>query len=210
MLQSMLNNKLLPRVILIADQFTEESTRAKALDAVESGIMWVHLRDHVADDASFNEQARSIQQKVDSQTVLTINRRLAVADALGMHFHTSALGPGIAEARKVLGKDRVVGFSAHSREEAVMASEQGADYITYSPIFPTKSKEGHPGHGLERLRDVCDAVAPLPVFALGGITSERVASCKTAGAYGVAVISGILGTADTPMSARRFLDLDEE
>lgn len=80
------------------------------------------------------------------------------------------------------------GVSAHSLEEALEAERAGAEYMTFSPLFPTSSKPGHPGAGLDALRRVCGAVG-VPVFALGGIDARSARLCLDAGAHGIASIS---------------------
>jgi thiamine monophosphate synthase len=81
------------------------------------------------------------------------------------------------------------GASAHSLDEALHAARLGASYITLSPIFPTSSKPGHPGIGLEALATVSSALT-IPVFALGGMnTLDAARSALDAGAHGIASIS---------------------
>lgn len=81
------------------------------------------------------------------------------------------------------------GYSVHSLAEAVRAEELGARYLLASPIFPTTSKPGHPGIGLDMLRKISARVT-APVFALGGvIDASRARACIEAGAYGIASIS---------------------
>jgi thiamine-phosphate pyrophosphorylase len=85
----------------------------------------------------------------------------------------------------------IVGVSTHSLEGALLAQAKGADYITFSPIYATPSKESYgPPQGLDMLRQVTEAVR-LPVLALGGITLHRVSECLEQGAFGVALISDI-------------------
>jgi len=87
--------------------------------------------------------------------------------------------------------DLIVGVSTHSLEGAHLAETQGADYITFSPIYETPSKASYgPPQGLDSLRQVTQAVR-LPVLALGGITLHRVPECLEHGAFGVALISDI-------------------
>jgi NAD(P)H-dependent flavin oxidoreductase YrpB (nitropropane dioxygenase family) len=81
------------------------------------------------------------------------------------------------------------GASVHSLEEALHAARLGASYVTLGPIFPTASKPGHPGIGLDVLATVARAL-PIPVFALGGITTlDAARSVLAAGAHGIASIS---------------------
>ena len=82
-----------------------------------------------------------------------------------------------------------IGASAHSLDEALHAARLGASYVTLSPIFPTSSKPGHPGLGLETLAAVAAAL-PIPVFALGGMnTFAAIDAALAAGAHGIASIS---------------------
>ena len=79
---------------------------------------------------------------------------------------------------------------------------QGVDCYFFSPIFPTSIKPDQPPTGMGPLRAFCQAAAPVPVLALGGITPRRVSVCREAGARGVAVLSGIMDV-ETPRAAAR-------
>jgi thiamine-phosphate pyrophosphorylase len=128
---------------------------------------------------------------------LIVNTRTAVAEAERTGLHVGAQGPAVAS---VAGRFPLVGYSAHTPEEAGQAARDGADYATFSPIFPTSSKPGHSGVGLDKLAEATRAAHPVPVYALGGITPGRVKACLEAGAHGVAVLSGILD-APNPVAA---------
>jgi thiamine-phosphate pyrophosphorylase len=92
--------------------------------------------------------------------------------------------------RQTFGADFLIGVSTHSLAEASAASANGADFVVFGPVFPTASKSeyGEPA-GIENLARVSSALAPFPVLALGGLTSDRVTNCIQAGAAGVAGIS---------------------
>jgi thiamine-phosphate pyrophosphorylase len=111
----------------------------------------------------------------------------------------------VAEARRQR-PDALLSYAAHTSEEAQRAVEQGADAVLFSPIFPTASKPGHAGVGLDALAACCTAMPTALVFALGGITPERVAACCEAGAYGVAILSGILHADDPAAAALRYTE----
>ena len=97
-----------------------------------------------------------------------------------------------------------VGCSVHNLDAAQRREAEGADFVTYSPIYPTTSKPGYgPAVGIEGLAKIVKNVR-LPVFALGGITPARVAECLTAGAFGVAVMSGIMSSTDAHQQAKRY------
>jgi thiamine-phosphate pyrophosphorylase len=115
----------------------------------------------------------------------------------------------VGEARRALPPFSIIGYSAHSAGEIAPAAEEGADYVTLSPIFDPLSKErALPPLGLEALARACRS-AKVPVYALGGIDSARARATREAGAYGVAVIGAILGAADPGAAARGLIEAVE-
>ncbi len=203
----------LPRLAFIADGFaTRLAVGTCAEAAVAAGLRWVHLRDHAAPEDAFAEAAHVLARRLrrargTGQHVRhTVNTRLGAARALGSGLHVGRRGPTVEEARRRLGEGALLGFSAHGRAGATCAAAAGADYLFFSPVYPTRSKPGHPGRGVEALRAVCAAAGQAPVFALGGVTPARAATCRAAGAYGVAVLSGILRADDPTAATRAYLD----
>lgn len=85
----------------------------------------------------------------------------------------------------------MIGVSVHSAEEAVMGERMGAGYVTAGHVFLTECKKGLPARGLPFLRSVCESVR-IPVYAIGGITPDRVNDVLDAGAAGFCVMSGIM------------------
>jgi thiamine-phosphate pyrophosphorylase len=138
---------------------------------------------------------------------LIVNDRADVALAVGAHGvqRTHASLP-VDELRAVTDKRARVGASVHSLEEARVAAEQGAEWLFFGPVYDTPSKRryGAP-QGLIALERVAGAVE-IPVIAIGGITPDRVADIRSAGAHGVAVISAILFADDPGAATKRFLD----
>ncbi|MEL6772522.1 MAG: thiamine phosphate synthase [Bacteroidota bacterium] len=198
----------LPRLALIADRFTEPSYAHAAVEAVRGGVRWVHLRDHVASPSAFASAARRLTERLRGAAPdvrLSVNTRVDVARALGLDVHVGTRGPAVVDARAML-PDATVGYSAHSLDETQQAQANGAAYVFFSPIFPTASKPGHPGAGLDALRAVCQAVA-VPVVALGGVTPATAPACLDAGAHGIAVLSGILHAADPAAAAHAYASL---
>jgi thiamine-phosphate pyrophosphorylase len=195
--------KSLPRLLLIADQFTDPERAERIIQAAQAGVRWVQLRDHAASDEVFSEAAGQLAQRLCSVApamLVSVNTRIDVASNLGAGMHFGHRGPSASDARQVLGPEVVLGFSAHDRAEGLAAVAAGVDYLTFSPVFPTTSKPGHSGTGFDALSRFCTTVASTPVYALGGITPDRVAPCRAAGARGIAVLSGIL-EADDPAQA---------
>ena len=120
--------------------------------------------------------------------------RLRATDgAAGVHLkHDSATSA--AALRKRFARPIFIARAVHNREEARKARDDGADFAVFGHVFETQSKPGQAGRGLDALRDVCSAAGPLPIFALGGITPERIAEALGAGAYGVATRSAFFGS----------------
>lgn len=195
---------------LISDRHQVHPTHTlySAIDAaLQGGVKAVQLREKDLATAELLSLARSLRQLTHQyHAKLFINDRIDIAlavDADGVHLtETSA---SVLDARQQLGDDTLIAASTHSLERALQAQQQGADFITFSPIFftPSKAAYGEP-QGLDALRTICDKTS-IPVFALGGITPERVPTVLTAGANGVALISAILSSADPCHAAQQFL-----
>ena len=175
-------------------------------DACRAGVRAVQLREKDLDARSLLDlAARTRRITSSSDTALLINDRVDIALACGAGgVHCPEAGFPPADARRVFGEGAIVGVSTHSLGAALDAKKNGADFITFGPIFdtPSKTKYGAP-LGLGALRDVTSAVR-LPVFAIGGITPERARSCLDYGARGVAVISAVLGAPNIARAVGEF------
>jgi thiamine-phosphate pyrophosphorylase len=123
--------------------------------------------------------------------------RLAEAD--GVHLGQDDLP--LAEARKIVGPNMIIGISSHSDEEIDAAQE--ADYIGFGPVFATHSKPGSslPPHGIDGLRRAVHR-SKIPVVAIGGITAGNATAVAQAGAHCAAAIAGLCGTADPEGAVR--------
>ena len=114
-------------------------------------------------------------------------------------LHHSALPLPLPVLRSLSESERhsyqILGASCHSVEDAKEAEALGCTYITAGHVFDTDCKKGLPGRGLEFLRDVCSAVS-IPVYGIGGICPENLASVKSAGATGACVMSSAMACKD--------------
>jgi thiamine-phosphate pyrophosphorylase len=204
-----MSDLVLPRLLLIADHFTDPVRAERIVEAVQAGVRWVQLRDHKASVVGFREAAGSLMARLRALRPglrVSINTRVEAARDLGAGLHLGHRGPSPGEARQILGPDAVLGVSVHDDVEGKAAVRAGVDYVTFSPVFATSSKPGHPGTGLDTLASFCGVVSPAPVYALGGITPGRVAPCQAVGAYGVAVLSGILEADDPALAVAAYCD----
>lgn len=180
--------------------------------ACEGGVRSVQLREK---DLTAGElfplalELRTLTRQYGAR--LLINDRIDIAlgvDADGVHLGGHSLPT--AAARKILGPERLIGVSTHCPDEIAAAARDGADFVTFGPVYftPSKAPYGKPA-GLELLAAACHA-SPLPVFALGGINPERAKEVMTAGAYGVALISAILAEPEPAAAIRTFISLLEK
>lgn len=114
-------------------------------------------------------------------------------DADGVHVGQSDLDP--CSARALLGSDKIIGVSARTREQALLAQEQGADYIGVGAAFSTGTKQDARVISYEQLKDVCAAVS-IPAVAIGGITMENLPKLAGSGISGIAAVSAVFAQND--------------
>ena len=126
----------------------------------------------------------------------------AAVDADGVHVGQDDLP--IEQGRKVLGKDKIIGVSTHSIEQARAAERSGADYIGFGPIYATSTKDAGATQGIGNLAIIKQAVT-IPVIAIGGINHANVHGVIRAGADGVAVISAILAAGHVASAAEEMV-----
>ena len=132
--------------------------------------------------------------------VLDDNVALAVAtDADGVHVGQSDMAAG--KVRELIGPDKILGVSAQTVEEALLAEREGADYLGVGAVFPTGTKADANAVSYDTLREICAAVS-IPVIAIGGITKDNVARLSGSGIVGVAVVSAIFAQPDIPAATR--------
>ena len=126
----------------------------------------------------------------------------AAAGADGVHLGQDDLP--IEAARRLLGRDRIIGISTHDLVQARAAEEAGADYIGFGPVFDTATKIAGAAQGAGNLSLIRQAVS-IPVFAIGGINHANLAAVMQAGADGAAVISAILSAPDIGKAAEEMV-----
>ena len=193
-----------PPLLVITDRaMAKRPLTSVAEAAFEGGCRWLMLREKDLDAAARETLAGEFIALAKSYGArVTINRD-HVAGADGMHMPQ---GHRASEARRLAGRHALIGVSAHTLHEARSAADEGADYITLGPVFPTLSKPGYgPALGLGGLRRISDKLA-IPVIALGGIDPDNVAPCLESGAAGVAVMGGVMGAADPQAAVAALIE----
>ena len=168
----------------------------------------IQLRERDLSSRELLTLAREVQAVTASRrSQLLINDRIDVALALegvGVHLRSNSLP--VSVARQLLGAQRLLGISVHAVEEAVQVESQGADFIVLGPIYETPSKQMFgPPLGIHTLEKACRLVR-IPIIGIGGVTAARAREMRRAGAFGVAVITAVLGAADVEPAVRELLD----
>lgn len=196
------------RLLLVTDrtQVGGRSLPSLIQQAVSAGLPAVQLRERDLSMGELLPLAREIQSITTSHAVpLIVNDRVDLMMALnldGVHLRSDSLPP--VPVRRLIGPHRLMGVSTHSVEDVRCATQSGADYVVFGPIFETPSKRSFgPPLGLDLLADVC-CRSSIPVLAIGGITCERTRDVRRAGAHGVAVIGALLTRDDIGEAVREF------
>jgi thiamine-phosphate pyrophosphorylase len=173
-----------------------------------AGVPAIQLRERDLSAKELVTLAREVQAVMASRrSQLLINDRIDVALALegvGVHLRSNSLP--VSVARQLLGAQRLLGISVHAVEEAVQVESQGVDYIVLGPIYETPTKQMFgPPLGIQTLEKACRLVR-IPIIGIGGVTAARVREMRCAGAFGVAVITAVLGAVNVESAARELLD----
>ena len=172
------------------------------LESLEGGVTMLQLREKHLDEAHFLEEAKELQTLCRSWHVpFLINDNVEIALAMnadGIHVGQSDMAAG--DVHKKLGDDKIIGVSAQTVEQALLAEKAGADYLGVGAVFPTSSKDDANEVTYETLKAICSAVS-IPVVAIGGITQENVHQLAGSGICGAAVISAIYAKPDIKKAA---------
>ena len=171
-------------------------------ESLDGGVTFVQLREKHLDQEHFLEEAKDLKALCREYGVpFVINDNVEIAmemDADGVHVGQSDMEAG--DVRAKLGPDKIIGVSAQTVEQAVLAEKRGADYLGVGAVFPTSSKDDAEDVSYETLKAICQAVS-IPVIAIGGITQENVEKLAGSGICGIAVISAIYGQKKIRMAA---------
>jgi thiamine-phosphate pyrophosphorylase len=100
----------------------------------------------------------------------------------------------------------LIGASTHTIDSVRNATEAGADFLTFGPVYFTPGKKKIDVQGLEKLREAC-AATTLPVFAIGGVTAQNAGDCLDAGAFGVAVVRAVMEATSARRAVREFAEV---
>lgn len=173
--------------------------------ACRAGIRWIQLRMKLASDEEVRETAVAAKKIcAEHDCVLVINDRVAVAAEVGADgVHLGKQDMAVGEARRLLGRDRIIGGTANTIEDIREHYHQGADYIGLGPYrFTTTKKNLSPVLGLEGYRRIMEQCRQerldIPVIAIGGIGLSDAALLREAGLHGIAFSGMLVHAGDRP------------
>ena len=179
--------------------------------ALKGGATFIQLREKNLDDEAFYKEALEIQKLCRNYKVpFVINDNVDIAlemAADGVHVGQSDMEAD--DVRAKLGPDKIIGVSAQTVEQAVLAEKRGADYLGVGAVFHTDSKADVAEVSRETLKAICDAV-DIPVIAIGGINKENVSELAGTGICGIAVISAIFAEKDIKKATEKLKNLTGE
>ena len=170
--------------------------------ALKGGTTFLQLREKHLNEEAFLNEAREIKEVCRRYNVpFIINDNVGIAmavDADGVHVGQSDMEAG--DVRAAIGPTKILGVSAQTVEQALLAQERGADYLGVGAVFATGSKDDADEVSHDTLQAICEAV-DIPVVAIGGSSKDNVGQLAGRGLAGIAVISAIFGQPDIEAAA---------
>ena len=199
-------NRVRTPIYLITDRTISGLSHVQiARLAIKSGIRTIQLREkHMSKKELYSEALSLRSLTLKYKTTFIVNDYIDIAlaaDSDGVHLGQDDMP--VKEARKIMGKKKIIGISTHSLKQAISAEDEGADYIGFGPVFPTSTKDAGLPKGLTALKEIRKHIR-IPIVAIGGITTENISSALEAGANAAAVMSAIL-KGDIKENTEKFL-----
>ncbi|MEZ9302663.1 thiamine phosphate synthase [Vibrio breoganii] len=189
------------------DQQDIETLCSVVKQAIAGGVTMVQIREKHGDVRAFIERARAVKSVMRGSGVpLIINDRVDVAlavDACGVHLGQSDMP--VADARRLLGDNKLLGLSVESEEQLLEAQSFAVDYLGVSAIFATPTKTNTVKHwGVEGLTKAVE-LSKLPLVAIGGINDSNIKSVVDTGVDGIALVSAISAASDPAQASKDLL-----
>ena len=212
----MMHNRADYRLYLVTDRnCLQQQTLEQAVEqAILGGVTLVQLREKAIASKAFYERALRIKAICHHYNVpLLINDRVDIAlavEADGVHIGQSDLPCGVV--RQLLGKDKIIGVSARTAQQAIQAQADGADYLGVGAMFATSTKQDAQTVTIASLTQIRQAVT-LPIVAIGGINHTTLPALQQAlqaadtSIDGVAVVSAILGQKDVKLASEQLKEM---
>ncbi len=183
----------------------------QAEEALKGGATIIQLREKELDKEAFLKEAleiRNLCRKYNVPFVINDNVDVTVwSNADGIHIGQKDMEAGLV--RSVIGNDKILGVSAQTVEQAILAEKMGADYLGVGAVFSTGSKADADDVSYETLKEICEAVS-IPVVAIGGIGTNNILELTNSGICGVAVISAIFAADNIQKATSELKELTKQ
>jgi len=180
-------------------------------NAVDAGCRIIQYREKNKDTKQLITEAKKLKEICKNKAIFIVNDNIEVAlevNADGVHLGQEDID--INTARKKLGKNKIIGQTVHSLEEAENAEKEGANYVGLAPIFETDTKKDTISPiGKETIKEIRDKIN-IPIVAVGGITKENVKQVISTGADAAVSVSSVISSDDVFREVRRFIGLIRE
>ena len=180
-------------------------------EALKGGVTFLQLREKDLNTENFLQEAEEMKKLCAAYRVpFVINDNVEIARTVGADgVHVGQDDMPAWKVREILGEDKIIGVSAQTVEQALLAQERGADYLGVGAVFHTDSKADAADISHETLKAITEAV-DIPVIAIGGISKENVSELSGTGICGIAVISAIFAEKDIKNATKKLKKLTEE
>lgn len=206
-------NKVAMLLYVVTDRtwLGENSFIEQIEDTIKAGATFIQLREKNMPFDEFVKEAKEIKKLTDRYHIpFVINDNVEVALAVNADGVHVGQGDMFAkDVRALIGEDKILGVSAATVEQAILAEQCGADYIGVGAVFNTSTKLDADIVSMETLKQICEAVS-IPVVAIGGINEENILQLKGSGIDGVAVISAIFAKEDIGRATENMRRLAEQ
>lgn len=188
-----------------------QTLNQQAEAALKGGITCLQLREKHLDEKSLLAEALEIQQLCRRyQVPFLINDHVDLAKKIGADgVHVGQSDRNAKEARAILGEQKLLGVSVQTVEQALLAEQNGADYLGVGAVFPTASKADAAEVPLNTLKNICSSVH-IPVVAIGGIHAQNLCRLKGSGICGIATISAVFAAKNIEEETRKLKKLTEK
>ena len=195
------------RLSVLTDSNEFRSHEEVARAAIEGGAQAIQLRTKRESTREALEIGKRIKAMCKGKALFIVNDRLDLAMALGadgLHLGQEDMPiESVKELSEKSGKELIIGLSTHSLEQAMDAEKRKPHYISFGPIFPSRTKPSLIPVGTEKLKNVCKKVN-IPIIAIGGINRDNVEEVMRAGVQGVAAVSAISEATDPKRAAQEL------
>lgn len=195
-----------PSLYLITD--SSDLNETNFLEIIENacigGVTLVQLREKDKSDRDFLELGFKVKSITNKYNIpLLIDDRLHIAMILDCGVHLGQTDIPISYARKILGKDKLIGATTKTIEQALEAEASGADYLGVGAIFPTTTKVKTVITEISTLDSICQNVK-IPVMAIGGLNIDNINVLKDSPIAGICVVSAIMESSDPSLEAKNL------